>query len=120
MGATRYTIDLITKTRRGVFVLVLAQRRKWTGTDAQLRRLQRRVNEYASFALDGELTTRYPEAQGRRVKIRLDIAHAPDRITRAFLRRIKSALAEVRIGFDVDLDDRAKLLDDRTPWKERD
>ncbi len=104
MAAATYKIDLITKTRNGVFVLVLIQRRKWTGREAQLIALQQRVNEYASFALDGELTGRYPEAEGKRVKIRLDIEDAPDRTTKAFLRRIKAALAEHRISFEVSLD----------------
>ena len=47
MAATKYKIDLITKTNNGIFVLVLIQRRKWTGSDAQLSALQQRLNEYA-------------------------------------------------------------------------
>ena len=105
MAATKYKIDLITKTKNGVFVLVLIQRRKWTGSDAQLGALQQRLNEYAAFALDGELAKRYPEAKGKRVKIRLDIEHAPDRMTKAFLRRVKAALLAHRIPFEVSLDD---------------
>jgi hypothetical protein len=105
MAATKYKIDLITRAKNGTFVLVLVQRKKWTASDAQLRGLQKRFNEYAAFALDGELTKRYPEAEGKRVKIRLDIEHAPDRTTKVFLRRITAALAEHGIPLEVSLDD---------------
>ena len=81
----------------------LTRETSWTGSDAQLAALQRRINEYASFAFDGELTRRYAEAEGKRVKLRLDIERTPDRTTKAFLRRIKAALAEHGIAFEVSL-----------------
>src|SRR5215208_5139335 len=57
-------------------VLVLVQPESWDADGDRIFDVQRRLNEYLAFALDGDLA-RFPEAEGRQVVISVECAEPP-------------------------------------------
>jgi len=58
-------VDLVAESADGVVELVILADAPWTGSDAQLRSLQEKVQSYVSYALDGGLRASYPEVAGQ-------------------------------------------------------
>ena len=44
--------------------LFIVQDMPWTGSDAQMKSFQDKVQTYVSYAVDGQMATAYPETQG--------------------------------------------------------
>ncbi|MDQ2867352.1 MAG: hypothetical protein M3R59_02915 [Verrucomicrobiota bacterium] len=61
----------------GEVLLVMNETRAWGGGDEQLHELQEKFNAYASFILDGEMTTEHPELRGKKARIELHCANLP-------------------------------------------
>jgi hypothetical protein len=71
-------VDLIeVDPASGQVVLVMIERREWDSGPQQFRQIEEKINRYMGYALDGHLTTHYPQYEGKAVQIRLDCAHAP-------------------------------------------
>jgi hypothetical protein len=71
-------VDLIeVDPASGQVVLVMIERREWDSGPQQFRQIEEKINRYMGYALDGHLTTHYPQYEGKVVQIRLDCAHAP-------------------------------------------
>ncbi|WXA87063.1 hypothetical protein LVJ94_12340 [Pendulispora rubella] len=75
----------------------------WDGTKERLLRIQTRLNEYLAFALDGELSRRFPEDVGKKVHIRIDCDHVPDDVSSAFLERARKVAELNGVSLSIEL-----------------
>jgi hypothetical protein len=72
------TIDLVGVSPDGSTVLIyLVQSTAWTGSDAQVRSLQAKIQNYVGFALDGQLVRTYPKVHGLPWSIVVDCQTGP-------------------------------------------
>ena len=87
-------MDLVTLAEDGSEVrLYVVGDRPWTGSDAQLSSLQEKIQNYASFALDGQLVRDYPTAAGLPWVVVIDCqTGAPDEATRDLLERLGTGI----------------------------
>jgi uncharacterized protein DUF6572 len=92
-------VDLITRAKDGTFRLIIAETDAVAGE--RILALQEKLKNYLSFAKDGPLVAKYPEAKGAPIRIRVDLYAQPDALTLEFLRRFRTlALKE---SVDVEL-----------------
>jgi hypothetical protein len=95
-------IDVIGQDpKSGDVVLVMNQHDEWVGSDDQLLELQERFNAYASFLLDGEMTSDHPDLAGKPARIELRCAHVPDTRALELLGLIHDQLAFQDIKLEV-------------------
>lgn len=94
------TIDLITRKGDEFFLCVAEDRALG---DADAIPLQEKLNTYLSFALDGGLVERYPEARGRAVTIRVELHGGATPFVGEFLRRYAELLVEHGIQLAVEV-----------------
>ncbi|MDQ0372847.1 DUF6572 domain-containing protein [Cellulomonas humilata] len=88
-------IDVVAESSDGVIELVVVQANRWTGSDAQLESLQAKVQTYVSFALDGELLQRFPDAAGKPWRIVVNSLDGdPDSRTRQVLEVVATRLPD--------------------------
>jgi len=96
------TVDLVMHAPgEDVWRLVLIEAGTWDGSQAQLLKLQQKLNTYVAFAVDGGLEERYPESAGKRVIIRLDLYAPPDARTTGVLDKLGKAIEAEGLGFEV-------------------
>jgi hypothetical protein len=93
------TVDLVTKTPEGQYVLIMVEDRQWDGTNERIVERQTKIHNYVSFALDGQLAQIYPESKGHAVAIQLDCVAGPDASTRDYIDQMRLQL----IGYGIDL-----------------
>ena len=74
--ADHHTIDLVSLDPSGDWVVLsMVEDRNWGTRGELLPDLQAKLSTYLTFALDGELVERFPEAAGRRIRFRLHYEH---------------------------------------------
>lgn len=78
MSAT--SIDLITESpSTGEFALILVEDGPWPGENSDwedcLSRIQNRIYDAMDVAIDGHLIAKYPDAQGKEVRVQIDSPH---------------------------------------------
>lgn len=83
-------VDLVT-TKDSTWTLVLVEERALTDEDAIA--LQKKLNNYLSFGLDGGLVKKYPDASGKSVRIRVDLYATPSAFVVEFLCHFRAAAA---------------------------
>lgn len=85
--------------RRDTLVLAMYETRPWAGAEEQLFQLQEKLNAYASFILDGEMTGSFPQYADRPVEIQLRTSHEPDPVAMSLLSQAREQLAlqEIRL-----------------------
>ena len=93
--------------RRDTLVLAMYETREWTGGEPQLFQLQEKLNAYASFILDGEMTESFPQYADRPVEIQLRTKHEPDGVALRLLASAREQLALQQIRLEVILVDGA-------------
>jgi len=72
------TVDLITHDpKRDQFVLIIVHSGAWDGSADEEDSLLQKLNSYLHFALDGELTRRYPQAMGKNIRLQIDGTSGP-------------------------------------------
>ena len=86
---------------RGEVLLVMNEPRAWDGGDEQLHQLQEKFNAYASFVLDGEMTSAHPELAGKKTKIELRCDQMPTEPALALLQAIHDQLELQEIKVEV-------------------
>jgi len=97
-------IDLVSfNAKTDTYSLIIVEKRPWDGSGKRLLELQQRVNDYLSFALDGEMLRIYPETRGKRVRILLSCTHEPDARTSEFLRMAADRCRENDVEFGVQV-----------------
>ncbi len=84
-------------------VLVMNERRPWSGHDEQIFQLQEKMNAYMSFALDGEMTDESPDLASLPLRIELRCASEPDERTLHYLKLIHDQLALQDVQFLVSI-----------------
>ena len=90
-------------SNRNTLVLVMFETRPWDGGEPQLLQLQDKLNAYASFILDGEMTESFPQYQNAPVEIHLRTRHEPDPAVSRHLAQARSQLALQKIGLEIFL-----------------
>lgn len=105
--ARSVTINLVTQRADGAFVLGLVEEGEWASdvVDSELRRLQERLYDAVDVAVGGRLTSKYSEAKGRPVVIRLDCCDVPREPVEEFFLRFSD---HIRTHSDLQADIRGK------------
>lgn len=96
----------------GEVLLVMKEERPWTGGDAQLHELQEKFNAYASFVLDGEMASAYPELAGKPVRIELRCGQMPSERALELLQAIHDQLELQDIKVEVVVTDKERCDED--------
>jgi hypothetical protein len=78
--------------RSGRVVLALFATEPWRGQQVGLK-LQEKLNAYASFALDGEMSEQMPELATKPLCIQLRTVHEPDEQILGFLQMVREQLS---------------------------
>ncbi len=94
-------IDFVAHDPKGTVVLVMVEGREWDGSTERLGQLQEKINNYLTFATDGEMLKKYPELTGKPVRLELRCIGAPDETTEQFLTLVRRTLSEQGIVFSV-------------------
>jgi len=95
-------IDLLGfDSKRGEVLLVMNESRPWDGGDEQLHQLQEKFNAYASFILDGEMTSVHPELAGKKTRIELRCDQMPPEPALGLLQAIHDQLELQEIKVEV-------------------
>jgi hypothetical protein len=97
------TVDLITVDANGTYRLIMIETRPWDPSSERLTQLSIKVHNYVSFALDGDLTRTYPEAEGMAVGLQLDCVGAPDAQTQAFIDKLNKRLVTHGLALEVNI-----------------
>ena len=87
----------------GHVMLVMIERRKWNRGPQQFRQIEEKINRYMGYALDGHLTSQYPEYEGKVVQIRLNCAQAPCGEAEAFVIAAERAIRTRGLEFVVNV-----------------
>ena len=87
----------------GQVVLVMIERRIWDSDPRQLRQLEEKINRYMGYAIEGHLTTHYPQYTGKGVQIRLNCSQAPCGEAVAFVTAAERAIRAHGIEFVVSV-----------------
>ena len=91
-------VDIIsTDKKTGHVVLTISDHLDWADSIAHQTALQAKFNKYLAFIESGEILTRYPDAKGRPIAIRVVFKHKPDTEGWQFLTRAKEVI--VAAGF---------------------
>ncbi len=91
--------------RRDTLVLAMYETRSWDGGEPQLFQLQEKLNAYASFILDGEMTESFPQYADRPVEIQVRTRHEPDEVALRLLAQAREQLELQQIRLEVILVD---------------
>lgn len=98
------SVDVITQTPTGEWKLIIVEDGAWDGSPERLSKLQQKLNNYLSFALDGQLVRLYPEAQGHKVAIQIDCYRQPDDDTLSFLESARERMKADGVALYVSID----------------
>jgi len=100
-------IDLVTyDSKSGEFALIMTETRPWDGSADRVLALQQKINNYLSFALDGQLEREHPGSVGKPIRLQLDCACPPDPETGRFIDLVREKLRGEGIRFVVNVLDR--------------
>ncbi|SDR87306.1 DUF6572 domain-containing protein [Microlunatus soli] len=95
-------VDLVGEEQTGEISLIISHDKAWTDEPVELERLATKINNYASFALDGGLLNQFPESAGRPLRILVDCVTAPTPEVSALLHRAEAQLATYSLGLAVN------------------
>lgn len=97
-------IDLITyDPKSGEYVLIMTENREWDGSADRVLELQEKLNNYLSFALDGQMARQYPESVGKPLRLQLDCLSIPDPETSRLIEMVREKLRADGIRLVVNL-----------------
>jgi hypothetical protein len=72
------TVDVVVHDpQQDEFVLIIVHSGEWDGSGDEENALLQKPNDYLHFILEGDLSKRYPEATGKRVRLQIDSASLP-------------------------------------------
>ena len=102
-------------SRRDLLVLAMYETRPWGKEDQQILQLQEKLNAYASFILDGEMTESFPQYAGKTVEIQLRTRHLPDPLALGLLQQAREQFALQQIQLEtIQIDPAEEVLPDAT------
>ena len=97
------TVDLVTQNSEGDVALILVQAEPWSAAGHDVTRLREKLNNYATYALDGQLVDTYPEASGARVRIQVDSVEEPTGDVAELLATARRGLAKHSIDLTTNI-----------------
>ena len=100
------SIDLITQSEEEVRLVIVEEEAL---DDEAALALQEKLNNYLSYALDGELLKQYPAISSKQVIIRVEFWARPTAFILEFLARYKEAVAEHQVPVEVTIEGSAVL-----------
>ena len=117
-------IDKVIRQKDGSVALVMREDRPWDASEERLAELRKKINAYATYACQGQLTTDFPDLTGKPVFFQLwCIQHRPDPNLMEFLDRANAQLAEHALRISVLVIEvgspemrRREGLRERKPW----
>ena len=97
-------IDLVTyDPKSGEYALIMTEEREWDGSPDRVLQLQEKVNNYLSFALDGQMARQYPESVGKPIRLQLDCVAEPDAASARLIELVREKLRSEGIRLIVNL-----------------
>lgn len=97
-------VDLVTYDAKSEeFALIMTETRPWDGSAERVLELQQKINNYLSFALDGQMGREHPGSVGKVIRLQLDCATPPDSETQHFIDLVRTKLRDQGIRFVVNL-----------------
>jgi hypothetical protein len=104
MKANAAVIDLVTHDPASdEYALIMVETRPWDGSEERREELQDKINNYLSFALDGQMSKLYPASRGKPLRLQLDCASPLDPTTAEFIDQVSEQLRSEGIRFLVNL-----------------
>jgi hypothetical protein len=92
-------VDVIsTDKKTGHVILTISDHLDWSNSSAHQAALQAKFNKYLAFTESGEILTRYPDARGQPVAIKVVFKHKPDQEGWQFLVRAKDVIESVGLS----------------------
>jgi hypothetical protein len=86
-------VDVVSIDKKtGHVVLTISDHLDWSNTVEHQAMLQAKFNKYLAFVESGEILTRYPDAKGRPVAIKVVFKYKPDPEGWRFLSRAKEVI----------------------------
>jgi RHS repeat-associated protein len=86
-------VDIVSIDKQtGHVILTISDHLDWSDSVAHQTALQAKFNKYLAFIESGEILTRYPEAKGRPVVIKVVLKYKPDLDGCSFLSRAKAVI----------------------------
>ncbi len=83
--------------------------------DREIQALQEKINNYLTFALDGQLTSEYPSMAGKQVKIYMQLSCDPTTLQQDFYTNVTAVCNKEGIGFEVEIPDYLRELEQKYP-----
>ena len=97
-------VDVIsTDTKTGHVVLTISDHLDWSDTTNHQTILQTKLNRYLAFVESGEILTRYRDAKGRPVAIKVVFKFRPDRDGWNFLAKAKAVVESAGLSLRHEL-----------------
>jgi hypothetical protein len=96
-------VDLVGEEPTGEISLIIAHNLGWTDDPDELASLAEKINNYTTFALDGGLTSKFPDYANRPVRILIDCTAAPTTRVEALLNRARAQLSPYSIEVAVNI-----------------
>ena len=95
-------IDLISvDPASDTVVLTMIERRAWGASDQQFQQIEEKINRYLAYVLDGFLAEHHPAYVGKKARIRLDCAEAPEGESARFVDAATQAIRGEGLDFEV-------------------
>ena len=102
--------------RRDMLILAMYETREWNSDEQQIFQLQEKLNAYASFILDGEMSESFPQYRDKKVEIQLRTRHKPDPLALGLLQQAQEQFALQQIGLEtIQIDPSAEELPGSQP-----
>lgn len=93
-------VDVIsTDKKSGHVVLTISDHLDWSNSEKHQTILQAKFNKYLAFVESGELLTRYSDAKGRPIAIKVVFKYRPDDGGRNFLAKAKVVIESAGLTF---------------------
>ncbi|MEW8507178.1 MAG: DUF6572 domain-containing protein [Candidatus Thiodiazotropha sp.] len=63
----------------------------------------KKINRYPAFALDGQLANEYPDMAKMKLKLQIEIQHAPEDVVYELLKNVRPHIESEGIKFNVEV-----------------
>lgn len=94
------TIDLITKSNGNIYVLIIVADEPWVDENNFRYRLQEKLNNYASYFLDGQMRKDYSDCRQTRITVRISSSSPIPTDLQSFISDMANAL--YTYGIDIE------------------
>jgi hypothetical protein len=96
-------IDLVAEGPDGEVIMFIVEERPWDSSLGQVDDLREKLITYASFVADRSLVRRYPDLEGRPVRIQIDCPEQPTDAIAALIDQAGPSLSEFGITVNLNV-----------------